>query len=58
MARVFQLFEVLNKITISAVIAPQSEGERELAVELFHNLRPVDFVLLDRGYSAFDGSLS
>jgi len=31
MARVSQLFDVLNKITIDAIIAPKSNGERQLA---------------------------
>lgn len=52
-ARISQLFDVLNKITIAAVAAPKSEGERELAAELFLDLRPMDLVLLDRGYPAF-----
>jgi hypothetical protein len=52
-ARISQLFDVLNKITIAAVVAPKSDGERELAAELFLHLRPMDLVLLDRGYPAF-----
>jgi hypothetical protein len=52
-ARISQLFDVLNKISVAAVVAPKSEGERELAAELFLHLRPVDLVLLDRGYPAF-----
>jgi hypothetical protein len=52
-ARVSQVFDVLNKITIAAVISPKSKGERDLASEHFLNLRPLDLVLLDRGYPAF-----
>lgn len=52
-ARISQLFDVLNKITIAAVVSPKSIGEREQASELFLHLRPVDLVLLDRGYPAF-----
>jgi hypothetical protein len=53
LARISQLFDVLNKITVAAVVAPKSEGERELASDLFLHLRPMDLVLLDRGYPAF-----
>jgi len=52
-ARISQLFDPLNKITIAAVAGPKSIGERELASELFLNLSPLDLVLLDRGYPAF-----
>ena len=52
-ARISQLFDSLNKITVTAVISPKSNGERELASELFLHLRPTDLVLLDRGYPAF-----
>jgi hypothetical protein len=52
-ARISQLFDVLNKITVAAVVAPKAEGERELAAEVFFDLRPMDLVLLDRGYPAF-----
>ena len=30
-ARVSQMFDVLNKITLDAIIQPKSKGERELA---------------------------
>lgn len=36
-ARVSQLFDVLNKVTVDANISPKSEGERELAA--FHCLK-------------------
>ena len=52
-ARISQLFDPLNKITVAAVAGPKSNGERELAAELFLNLRSLDLVLLDRGYPAF-----
>lgn len=52
-ARVSQMFDVLNKITIDALITPKSEGERELAATHFLKLMPNDLVLLDRGYPAF-----
>jgi hypothetical protein len=50
MARVSQMFDVLNKITIDAIIDPKSIGERELAAFHFLNLLPGDLLLLDRGY--------
>jgi hypothetical protein len=53
MARVSQLFDTLNKISVAAVITPKSVDERRHAHELFLNLMPTDLVLLDRGYPAF-----
>lgn len=52
-ARISQLFDVLNKITLDAIISPKCEGERELAAYHFLKLMPTDLVLLDRGYPAF-----
>jgi hypothetical protein len=52
-ARISQLFDVFNKITIAAIADSKAHGERELASELFLQLRPLDLVLLDRGYPAF-----
>ncbi|MCK5097743.1 MAG: transposase, partial [Desulfobacteraceae bacterium] len=53
MARVSQMFDPLNKITIDAIISPKNEGERELAAFHFLNLLSDDLVLLDRGYPAY-----
>ena len=53
LARVSQLFDVLNKITLHAILSPKDIGERELCIEHFLNLRPKDLVLLDRGYPAY-----
>ena len=53
LARVSQLFDSLNKISVDAIISPKSVGERELAAQHFLNLLPEDLVLLDRGYPAF-----
>jgi hypothetical protein len=53
MARVSQLFDPLNKVSISAVIDPKHVDEREQAAKLFLDLMPNDLVLLDRGYPAF-----
>ena len=52
-ARASQMFDVLNKITVDAIISPKSEGERELAAFHFLKLQPQDLILLDRGYPAF-----
>lgn len=53
LARVSQMFDVLNKITLDARIAPHATGERELAAQHFAHLKAGDLVLLDRGYPAF-----
>lgn len=47
-----QMFDVLNKITVDAIISPKCEGERELAAFHFLKLQPDDLLLLDRGYPA------
>ena len=52
-ARISQLFDSLNKISISAVISPKSVDERSQAYQMFSYLMPSDLVLLDRGYPAF-----
>lgn len=51
-ARASQMFDVLNKVTIDAIISPKCEGERELAASHFLKLQPDDLILLDRGYPA------
>lgn len=53
MARVSQLFDPLNKITVDAIISPKHVGERELAANHFLHLMPNDLVLMDRGYPAW-----
>ncbi len=52
-ARVSQMFDVLSKITIDAIISPKEKGERELAEQHFLKLMPGDLLLPDRGYPAF-----
>ncbi len=52
-ARISQMFDVQNRVTIEALIAPKSFGERSLAIKHCQHLRPMDLVLLDRGYPAF-----
>lgn len=53
MARVSQLFDVLNKTTVDALISPKGFGERTLAAQHLLKTRHGDLVLLDRGYPAW-----
>ena len=53
MARVSQMFDPLNKVSVDTIISPKSEGERELAAKHFFKLTTGDLVLLDRGYPAY-----
>ena len=53
MAHVSQMFNVLNKVTIDAIINPCRVGERELLRNHMLNLLPNDLLLLDRGYPAY-----
>lgn len=53
LARVSQMFDVINQVTMGAIIAPKALGERALAALHFALLRAGDLVLLDRGYPAF-----
>jgi Transposase DDE domain len=52
-ARLSQMFDVLNRVTLDALIAPKSVDEREAAARHFAHLKRGDLVLLDRGYPAF-----
>ena len=52
-ARVSQMFDVMNKVTLDAIIAPKENGERTLAGAHFAHLKAGDLVLVDRGYPAF-----
>jgi hypothetical protein len=52
-ARFSQLFDVLNKITVEALIAPKTIGERSLAAQHLSQVQSGDLLLLDRGYPAF-----
>ena len=52
-ARISQMFDVLNRVTVDALIKPKKYGERELASFHFLKLMPNDLILLDRGYPAF-----
>jgi hypothetical protein len=53
LARVSQMFGVLNDITVDAPIGPMAAGEREYAACHFERIGPGDLMLLDRGYPAF-----
>lgn len=52
-ARLSQLFDVLNKISVDALIAPKSEDERTLAAQHLAHVGIGDLLLMDRGYPAF-----
>jgi len=52
-ARVSQLYDVLNHITVAALITSKCLGERELAAAHSVHLGPEDLLLLDRGYECF-----
>lgn len=53
LARISQLYNVMSKSTVDAIICPKSTGERELARQHFDWVGTDDLVLLDRGYTAF-----
>ena len=53
MARVSQMFDPLNRVSIDSIISPKSVGERELASRHFFKLTVGDLILLDRGYPAY-----
>ncbi|MFZ2398423.1 MAG: IS4 family transposase [Smithella sp.] len=52
-ARISNLFDVLNGIVVDAVIRPKEHGERSLAAEHMEHVKANDLILLDRGYPAF-----
>lgn len=53
MARISQMFDPLNKMTLTAMISPKSVGERQQAAAMMQELAYNSLVLLDRGYPAF-----
>jgi hypothetical protein len=53
MARISQLYDALNKVTVDALIRPKHMGERDLAAQHLLHIMPTDLVLLDRGYTAW-----
>jgi hypothetical protein len=52
-ARLSQLYDTLNSITIDAIISPKRIGERELAAQHLRNLSHNDLIVMDRGYPAW-----
>jgi hypothetical protein len=52
-ARLSQLYDVLHKITVDALIAPKAEDERSLAASHLTHVQKNDLLLMDRGYPAF-----
>lgn len=52
-ARVSQLFDVLNHITLDGLIAAKAQGERLLSQQHLAHVQPGDLLLIDRGYPAF-----
>jgi hypothetical protein len=52
-ARVSQMFDVLNRVTLHAIIVPKEVGERAAAEVHFAHLTVRDLALLDQGYPAF-----
>lgn len=53
LARISHLFDILNKVTIDAIISPIKQGERILAAKHIQNIGIKDLLLLDRGYPAY-----
>lgn len=53
LARVSQVYDVLNEVIVNAVIAPRAEGERVLAGEHLLATAANDLLIYDRGYPAF-----
>lgn len=52
-ARLSQLYDVINKISIDVQISPMSIGERALACRHLEYASRTDLMLYDRGYAAF-----
>lgn len=51
--RMSELYDPLNKLTISGILTPINIDERDHAYQLMLHLMPNDLVVLDRGYPAF-----
>jgi len=52
-ARLSQLFDVLNKVTLDAQLSPLNIGERELAFKHLMQTEDNDLIIYDRGYPGF-----
>lgn len=53
MARLSQLYDVLNSVTLNVQVASIFTGERDLALKHIESSKPNDLILYDRGYPAF-----
>lgn len=51
-ARLSQLYDVVNKLSVDVQVAPFSSGERSLAQQHIESARTGDLILYDRGYPA------
>jgi len=52
-ARLSQLYDVLNSVTIDAQLSPFHIGERDLAYKHLKQTQANDLIIYDRGYPAF-----
>ena len=53
LARISELFDVLNNVTVSATVAPMVNGEQTLLLHHHDYFHVGDLVIFDRGYQAF-----
>ena len=53
-ARASVLYDVLNGITLDAVLGNLSTGEREMALMHAHQWKKNDLIIYDRGYPSYD----
>jgi hypothetical protein len=53
-ARASVLYDVLNGITLDAVLDNLNKGEREMALRHAHRWKKKDLIIYDRGYPSYD----
>ena len=53
-ARASVLYDVLNGITLDAILDKLNKGERELALTHAHRWKEKDLIIYDRGYPSYD----
>jgi hypothetical protein len=53
-ARASVLYDVLNGITLDAVLDNLNKGERQLALRHIHRWKKNDLIIYDRGYPSYD----
>ena len=53
LARISEVFDVLNDVSVSATISPMANGEQTLLLHHQDSIQAMDLVLGDRGYAAF-----